>query len=136
MYLTYFGLKEKPFNTTPDPRFLYLTAGHREALAQLVYGVQEAKGFIVLCADIGTGKTTLLRALLRQLEGSNTAVSYLFNSTLGFDGLLEYALRDFGIEKTGETRAAHLVALHTFLLERRRANQNSVLINDEAQNLD
>ena len=86
MYLSFYGLREKPFNTTPDPKFLFLTAGHREALAQLVYGVQEAKGFIVLSAEIGTGKTTLLHALLRQLDGSNTAVAYIFNSTLGFDG--------------------------------------------------
>jgi general secretion pathway protein A len=136
MYLNFYGLKEKPFNTTPDPRFLFLTAGHREALAQLVYGVQETKGFIVLSADIGTGKTTLLQALLRQLEGSNTAVAYVFNSTLGFDGILEYMLHDFGIEKSGETRAARLFALNNFLIERLRANQNTVLIIDEAQNLD
>jgi general secretion pathway protein A len=136
MYLTFYGLQEKPFNTTPDPKFLFLTAGHREALAQLVYGVQEAKGFIVLSAEIGTGKTTLLQALLRQLDGTNTAVAYVFNSTLGFDGILEYMLRDFGIEKGGETRAARLFALNNFLIERRRANQNTVLIIDEAQNLD
>ena len=136
MYLNFYGLKEKPFNTTPDPKFLFLTAGHREALAQLVYGVQEAKGFIVMSAEIGTGKTTLLQALLRQLDGTNTAVAYVFNSTLGFDGVLEYILRDFGIEKGGETRASRLFALNNFLIERRRANQNTVLIIDEAQNLD
>src|SRR5918996_759671 len=136
MYLNFYGLKEKPFNTTPDPKFLFFTAGHREALAQLVYGVNEAKGFIVLSAEIGTGKTTLLQALLRQLDGGNTAVAYVFNSTLGFDGILEYMLRDFGIEKGGETRAARLFALNNFLIERRRANQNTVLIIDEAQNLD
>ena len=136
MYLSFYALKEKPFNTTPDPKFLFLTAGHREALAQLVYGVQEAKGFIVMSAEIGTGKTTLLHALLRQLEGGNTAVAYVFNTTLGFDGLLEYALRDFGVEKGGETRAARLFTLNDFLIDRRRANQNTVLIIDEAQNLD
>jgi len=135
MYLTFYALKEKPFNATPDPKFLFLTAGHREALAQLVYGVQEAKGFIVLSAEIGTGKTTLLQALLRQLDGTNTAVAYVFNSTLGFDGILEYMLRDFGIEKGGDTRASRLFALNNFLIERRRANQNTVLIIDEAQNL-
>jgi general secretion pathway protein A len=136
MYLTFYGLKERPFNTTPDPKFLFLTAGHREALAQLVYGVSEAKGFIVLSAAIGTGKTTLLHALLRQLDGTQTAVAYVFNTTLGFDGILEYMLRDFGVEKAGETRAAQLFALNNFLIERRRANQNTVLVIDEAQNLD
>ena len=135
MYLSVYGLKEKPFNTTPDPKFLFFTAGHREALAQLVYGVQEAKGFIVMSGEIGTGKTTLLHALLRQLEGTSTAVAFVFNSMLGFDGILEYMLRDFGIEKGGETRAARLFALNNFLIDRRRTNQNTVLIIDEAQNL-
>src|SRR5438046_6478212 len=119
MYLTFYGLNEKPFNTTPDPKFLFLTAGHREALAQLVYGVSEAKGFMVLSAEIGTGKTTLLQALLRQLDGSNTAVAYIFNSTLGFDGILEYMLRDFGIETGRATRAARLFPTKRFPLQRR-----------------
>jgi general secretion pathway protein A len=135
MYLGFYGLKERPFNPTPDPRFLFLTAGHREALAQLVYGVQEHKGFIVLTGEVGTGKTTLLRALLKRLD-SNTAVAFLFNSTLPFDELLEYMLEDFGIAKSGETRVQRLVALNNFLIERRRAGQNTVVIFDEAQNLE
>ena len=63
MYLNFYGLNEKPFNSTPDPRFLYLSPGHREALAQLQYGTQERKGFMVLTGKVGTGKTTLLNAL-------------------------------------------------------------------------
>lgn len=135
MYLDFYGLKEKPFNATPDPRFLYLTPGHREALAQLVYGVQESRGFIVLTGEIGTGKTTLLRALLQRLDG-NTAAAFVFSSTLTFDGLLEYILEDYGISKNGGSRAQRLVALNNFLIERRRMGQNTVLILDEAQNLD
>ena len=135
MYLAFYGLKQKPFNATPDPRFLYLTPGHREALAQLVYGVQENKGFIVLTGEVGTGKTTLLQTLLQRLDG-NTAVAFVFNSTLPFDGLLEYMLEDFGIAKSGETRAQRLFALNHFLIERRRTGQKTVLIIDEAQNLD
>ncbi len=136
MYLTFYGLRERPFNTTADPRFLYLTPSHREALAQLVYGVQESKGFLVLTGEVGTGKTTLLQALLQRLDG-NTAVAYVFNSTLPFDGLLEYVLEDFGIaKKAGETRAQGLFALNNFLIERRRAGQQTVLIIDEAQHLD
>ena len=84
MYLAFFGLKEKPFSVTPDPKFLCLTRGHREALAQLLYGVQEQKGFIVLTGDIGTGKTTLLHMLRQRFDG-NTAVSFIFNSTLPLD---------------------------------------------------
>lgn len=135
MYLAFYGLRERPFNTTPDPRFLYLTPGHREALAQLIYGVQEHKGFIVLTGEVGTGKTTLLRALLQRLDGT-TAVAMITNCTLPFDGLLEYMLEDFGIGKGGETHAQRLFALNVFLIERLRAGQNTVLILDEAQTLD
>src|SRR5204862_4846810 len=135
MYLKFFGLLEKPFNPTPDPRFLYMSPGHREALAQLLYGVQERKGFIVLTGQVGTGKTTLVHALRQRLNGQ-TAVAFVFNSTLPFDGILEYALQDLGVPKAGESRAQQLIALNNFLVERERAGQNTVLILDEAQNLD
>ena len=135
MYLTFYGLKEKPFNTTPDPKFLYLTGGHREALAQLVYGVQESKGFIVLTGEVGTGKTTLIHALLQRLNGQTT-VAFVPNSGLPFDGLLEYILEDFGIGERGSSPAQRLFALNNYLIERRRASQSSVLIIDEAQNLE
>ena len=134
MYLDFYGLTEKPFNATPDPKFLHLTPGHREALAQLLYGVQDGKGFIVLTGEVGTGKTTLLHTLRQRLNGQ-TAVSFVFNSTLPFDGILEYMLEDFGITKAGESQAQRLIALNKFMIERRRAGQNTVLILDEAQNL-
>jgi general secretion pathway protein A len=133
--LAFFGLKQKPFNPTPDPRFLYSSPGHREGLAQLLYGVQEHKGFILLTGEIGTGKTTLLRTLLSRLDG-NTASAFVFDTTLPFEGLLEYILEDFGVAKPGESHAQRLIALNNFLIERRRAGQNCVLILDEAQNLD
>lgn len=135
MYLDFYGLKENAFSNTPDPRFLYPSPAHREALAQLLYGVQNSKGFIVLTGEIGTGKTTLLHALRRRLDDS-TAVAFLFNSTLPFDGLLEYMLEEFGVGKTASTSAQRLFALNNFLIERRRVGQSSVLIVDEAQNLD
>jgi len=135
MYLEFYGLKEKPFNATPDPKFLFLSPGHREALAQLQYGVREGKGFMVLTGDIGTGKTTLLHTLSQRLDGGS-AVSYVFNSTLPFDEILEYIVEDFGIAKPGRSRAQRLAALYNFLIERRRAGQTSVLILDEAQNLE
>jgi general secretion pathway protein A len=133
--LAFFGLEQKPFNPTPDPRFLYLSPGHREGLAQLLYGVQEHKGFILLTGNIGTGKTTLLRTLLNRLDG-NTASAFVFDTTLPFEGLLEYILEDFGVAKPGESHVQRLIALNNFLIERRRAGQNTVLILDEAQNLD
>src|SRR5438105_4318492 len=135
MYLTFYGLTEKPFNATPDPRFLYLSPGHREALAQLQYGVQERRGFIVLTGKVGTGKTTLLHAL-RQRIGGETAISFVFNCTLPFDGILEYVLEDLGIDKARESQAQRLMALNGFLIDRERTGQNTVLMFDEAQNLD
>ena len=135
MYLTFYGLSEKPFNATPDPKFLYMTPGHREALAQLQYGVQEQKGFIVLTGQVGTGKTTLLHALRQRLNGQTT-VSFVFNSTLPFDGILEYMLEDYGIAKGEASRAQRLITLNNFLIERRRLGQNTVLMLDEAQNLE
>src|SRR2546427_4806956 len=135
MYLTFFGLAEKPFNTTPDPRFLHMTPGHREALAQLFYGTHERKGFIVLIGKVGTGKTTLLHALRQRLNGQS-AISFVVNSTLRFDELLEYVLEDLGIPKAGESRAQRLIALNHFLIKREREGQTTVVIIDEAQNLD
>jgi general secretion pathway protein A len=133
--LAFFGLQQKPFNPTPDPRFLYPSPGHREGLAQLLYGVQEHKGFILLTGEVGTGKTTLLRTLLSRLDG-NTASAFVFDTTLPFEGLLEYILEDFGVAKPGESHAQRLIALNKFLIERHRAGQNTVLVLDEAQNLD
>jgi general secretion pathway protein A len=97
--------------------------------------VQEHKGFILLTGEVGTGKTTLLRTLLSRLDG-NTASAFVFDTTLPFEGLLEYILEDFGVAKPGESHAQRLIALNNFLIERQRAGQNTVLILDEAQNLD
>jgi len=135
MYLTFYGLAERPFNATPDPKFLYMSPGHKEALAQLVYGTQERKGFIVLTGKVGTGKTTLLHTLRQRLNGQ-AAIAFVFNSTLAFDELLEYVLEDLGVPQRGPSRAQRLIALNNFLIERERVGQNTVLIVDEAQNLD
>ena len=85
MYLDFYGLREKPFNTTPDPRFLFLTPSHREALAQLMYGVREGTGFAVLTGEIGTGKTTLLQALLQRMD-PQIAVAMIVNPMLDSTG--------------------------------------------------
>jgi general secretion pathway protein A len=135
MYLTFYGLHEKPFATTPDPRFLYLTPGHREALAHLVYGVKEKTGFLLLTGDVGTGKTSLLQALLEKLD-SNTAVAFIVNSGLSFDGILEYLLEELGISTAGASRAQRLVVLRRFLVERAHVGQTVLLIFDEAHHLD
>lgn len=134
MYLTFYGLKDRPFNATPDSRFLYLGSGHRDALAQLRYGVQERKGFIVLTGQVGTGKTTLLH-VLRQRLTEQTACSFVVHSTLSFDGILEYVLDDLGIAKGEQSRAQRLIAFNKFLIERERTGQSTVLVLDEAQHL-
>src|SRR2546422_6409998 len=136
MFEAFYGLNEKPFNATPDPKFLFMTPSHREALAHLVFGVQEDKGFLVLTGEVGTGKTTLLNALLRKLDAGSTAVSFIYNSTLSFDEILEYMLKDFGVKAEANTRVQRLVALNAFLIEQRRAGRKSVVIFDEAQNLE
>lgn len=135
MYLNFYRLTEKPFNATPDPKFLYMSPGHREALAQLLYGTQERKGFIALTGKVGTGKTTLLHALCQRLNGQS-AVSFVVNSALPFDQFLEYVLEDLGISKPGQSPAQRLIAFNNFLIEQERTGQTTVLIIDEAQNLD
>ncbi len=134
MYLNFYGLREVPFNPTPDPKFLFQSTRHREALAQLIYGVSERKGFIVLTGQIGTGKTTLLRTLMERMDQALT-VAYVHNSTLGPEGLLEYALQDWGVRSTATTHAQRLGELSEFLVEQHRQGLNPVLVIDEAQNL-
>src|SRR3989475_5989976 len=134
MYLSFYGLREAPFAPTPDPRFLSQSTRHREALAQLIYGVTERKGFIVLTGEIGTGKTTLLRTLLGRLD-ADTPVAYVHNSALPFEGLLEYVLEDWGVKSTAVNQAQRLVELNEFLIDQHRKGKSPVLVIDEAQNL-
>ena len=134
MYLAFYGLREAPFGPTPDPKFLFQSARHREALAQLIYGVRERKGFIVLTGEIGTGKTTLLRTLLERLDDS-TPVAYVHNSALSIEGLLEYVLHDWGMKSTATSHAQRLVELNEFLIAQHRRGLSPVLVIDEAQNL-
>jgi general secretion pathway protein A len=134
VYQEFYGLRDAPFSPTPDPRFLFQSSRHREALAQLLYGVRERKGFIVLTGEIGTGKTTLLRTLLERLDQS-TPVAYVHNSALGIEGLLEYVLQDWGVKSTAVTHAQRLFALNEFLIDQHRLGHAPVLVVDEAQNL-
>jgi general secretion pathway protein A len=134
IYLNFYGLTRDPFGVTPDPEFLFMTPGHREVLAQLIYAIQERKGFILVTADVGMGKTTLLQTLRQELD-STTAVAYVSHSMLPFQGILEYMFEEFELEKPGDSHAQRLVTLQNFLLERHRTGLNTVLILDEAQNL-
>ena len=134
MYAEFYGLVRPPFEMTPDPAFLYLGETHREGLATLLYGVQAGKGFVLLTGEVGTGKTTLLHALLAQLDAS-TASAFLFNPRLETLDFFRVLFDEFGIEKACHTKAEYLLALNHFLIERLERNQTTLLIIDEAQNL-
>ncbi len=137
LYQSHFGLTHAPFNVTPDPSFLYLSASHREALAQLSYGIKARKGFVVLTGEVGTGKTTLIHSLLNDLpEGTHTAL--VFSTVVTPIDLLRYVCEEFKLVDLRQTRAElhdYLVLLNEFLLEKYRSGDNCVLIIDEAQNL-
>jgi general secretion pathway protein A len=134
MYESFYGFKEKPFTLTPDPRYFYPSRAHREALDHLLYGIREREGFIVITGDVGTGKTTLCRAILQQLEeGTSTAV--ILNPVLSEDELLRAVLRDFGLTGDGRTKYELIDELNEFLMRTIVAGKRAVLIIDEAQNL-
>ena len=134
MYLEFFGLREKPFSVTSDPAFLYLSQRHREALSHMMYGIQERKGFIEITGEIGTGKTTLCKTLLRQLD-ANTKTALLLNSNLSELQLLQTIVHDFGLDPSRNSRMTLFNQLSAFLIEQATLGHNIVLIVDEAQNL-
>ncbi len=136
MYETFFGLREQPFSLTPDPRFLWLSDTHREGLAALTYGITRRKGFLLLTGEVGTGKTTLLRAALGQIPPDTDTALVLNTIGLSPVDLLKLIAAEFGLEGRFETTADYLIALNRMLLQRLRAGRNTVLIIDEAQNLD
>lgn len=135
MYESFYGLSGKPFNLTPDPRFLYLSDKHREAFAHLLYGIQNRSGFIMVAGEIGTGKTTLCRSLLNQLD-TETEVAFVFNPFLSSEELLRKINEEFGIPTRAITVKGLIDELNGYLLERAAQNKNCVLVIDEAQNLD
>ena len=135
MYEAFYGLNEKPFNLTPDPRFLYLSPKHEEAFAHLLYGIQNRSGFVMVSGEIGTGKTTICRSLLRKLD-SNTDVAFVFNPRLSPEDLLRTINEDFGIDSVAESIRGLIDELNDYLLQRAGEGKNCVLIIDEAQNLD
>jgi general secretion pathway protein A len=136
MYETYFGFREQPFSLTPDPRFLWLSDTHREGLAALIYGITRRKGFLLLTGEVGTGKTTLLRAALGQIPPDTDTALVLNTIGVGPLDLLKLIAAEFGLEGRLESTADYLIALNRMLLARLRAGRNTVLIIDEAQNLE
>lgn len=136
MYRKFYGFKERPFEITPDPMFVYFSEHHQEALSHLRYAIREGKGFSVITGDAGTGKTTLVHVLLAKLEG-NVRTSYIFNPILDQADFLNYICDDLGIPSEGmKSRGQSLTALHSFLLDCFAKDEKVFLIIDEAQSLD
>jgi general secretion pathway protein A len=135
MYTAFYGLREKPFSLSPDPRFLFFADSHREALAHLRYGLTQGEGFMAITGEVGTGKTTICRTLLQRL-GPDTEVAFLFNPARSATELLQSIAHEFGLEPAGRQRHALNEQLNRFLLDKKREGQRVLLIIDEAQNLD
>ena len=133
MFLEYYNLRQQPFGATPDPRFLYMSRAHSEALASLWYGIQEDRGFMVLAAPPGMGKTTLLFQLLRHLRESARTV-FLFQTQCDSRELFRYLLRDLGLNPGPDLASMH-EQLNQVMLEEARAGRRVVVVIDEAQNL-
>jgi general secretion pathway protein A len=136
MYKAFFGLNSNPFNLSPDPSFLYRSSQHEEALANLIYGVQSRKGFILLTGEVGTGKTTMLECLRDHLDSHHTPFAFLFNSRLTPGQFFEMIAYDFDLQCERTSKTEVLFALNAMLLERANRNQTTALIVDEAQNLE
>jgi len=136
MYRNFFGFSEKPFDVTPDPRFLYLSPEHRETLATLIYGIQERRGFIVIVGEVGTGKTTLLNTVVDRLD-ERTKVAYIFNSDVTAEQLITNILVELGLARTDGTlyKGQAIDRLNHFAIEQLGKGGNVALIVDEAQNL-
>src|SRR5437016_5289476 len=123
MYEQYFRLSENPFRLTPNPRFLYITPKHRESLSALVYGVLARKGFLVVSGDAGTGKTTLIHAVLGMLTERKVDCAFIFHPVLEPEDFLEHVLEDLGVVSPSRKKGDMLRALHQFLLKRHERSE-------------
>jgi general secretion pathway protein A len=137
MYKKFFGLTRSPFEISPDPYFLFPTPRHNEALASIVHGVLRRKGFMLLTGEVGTGKTLMVRCLLELLRSRGVASANVFNPRLSPNEFLHYVIGDLGLKAARpENKGELLLQLYQYLIARQRANQTTVLIVDEAQNMD
>lgn len=134
MYLAYYHLKEAPFDITPNPRFLFYSAKHREAFNHLLFGIRERKGFVQLTGEVGAGKTTLCRAMLDELNG-RFSTALILNPMMSADELMKAIATEFGLAVKGMDRLETISAINEFLLKLVEQNKDAVLIIDEAQDL-
>src|SRR5215470_14902913 len=136
MYNAFFGFSESPFNLSPDPAFFYRSEQHEEALANLVYGVQGRKGFIVLSGEVGTGKTTMLECLRDYLEAQFIEFAFIFNSRITPEQFFEMIAYDLDLRCNRTSKTDVLFALNALLLQQSERGRTTVLIVDEAHNLE
>ncbi len=134
MYTEFYGFSEKPFELTPNPRFLYLTRSHREALASMIHGIKNRSGFISMMGGVGTGKTILIHSLLNHLDQSVKTV-LIFHTTITFADLLKTILQELGLEPASENKRDLLHQLIQHLVQMGRTGETLFVIIDEAQNL-
>ena len=135
MYEEHFGLTAKPFQLSPDARFFFPSKEHRRALSFLQYGLEQADGFIVITGDVGTGKTTLVQALLSSLDTADLLVATLVTTQLKEDDLLQLVATNLGLRINGDSKALLLRDLESLFRQRAKENKRVLLIVDEAQNL-
>ncbi len=135
MYKRFYNLQKNPFEITPDPSFLFATKKHNEALAALYYGVKRHKGFVVMTGEVGTGKTLLIRCLLRILSRANVAYAYVFNPRLSPMEFLQYIAGDFRLPTAGKSKSELLLDLSSFVIGRYEKGLTTVLVVDEAHHL-
>jgi general secretion pathway protein A len=135
VYLKHFNLAREPFGVTPDPDFLYLSPTHREALAAVVYGIRERKGFISVTGEVGTGKTTILRSALQHLRADREKPIYIFHPNVSFKELLKNIFYELGVENVPQQPDDMVRRLHEILIEEYAAGRNLFLVIDEAQNM-
>ena len=135
MYQSYYGFKEMPFNITPDPKFLFLSPTHQEALQHLKFGVREHKGFIVLIGEVGCGKTTLCRRFLNELDPEHYDTALILNPRVTETQMLKAILGELGETKLARSQVDLVSQMNRVLLDRIHKGRDIVLIIDEAQNL-
>jgi general secretion pathway protein A len=136
MYNAFFGFTQNPFNMSPDPSFLFRSRQHEEALANLIYGVQSRKGFVVITGEVGTGKTTMLECLRDYLDLHRIEFAFLFNSRLTTEQFFEMIAYDFDLDCDRKSKTGVLFALNALLIEQMERGRTAVLIVDEAHNLE
>lgn len=134
MFEGFFGLSENPFNLTPDPKFLYMSDVHKEALSHLQYGIEQRKGFVLITGEVGTGKTTICRSLLSLLS-TKTRTALVLNPSLSDVELLQTINQDFGVDSSSDSKKVLLDKLYNFLIDVFVRGENAALIIDECQNL-